>query len=133
MIFTCTLQVAPHGKGRPRFTKQGHAYTPAKTVAKEAEIKYWLIQEGAPKFEGALSMNVRIYLKRPKSGPKNRIFPCVRPDLDNYLKSVLDAGNGVLFNDDAQVVRCMISKEYGDPERIELTVMNAGGDLYASP
>ena len=33
-----TIPIDPVGKGRPRFTRNGHAYTPAKTVAAELII-----------------------------------------------------------------------------------------------
>lgn len=125
MIFTCTLQVSPYGKGRPRFTKQGHAYTPAKTVAKEAEIKYWLIHEGAPKFEGPVCVKIDAFFQKPKSAPKSRVFHMTKPDLSNVAKTVEDAGNGILWDDDKQIVSMTLTKQYGDPERIELAVETA--------
>jgi Holliday junction resolvase RusA-like endonuclease len=58
----------------------------------------------------------------PKSWSKKRrdaaiigeVFPG-RPDIDNIVKAVLDACNGVTFEDDAQVFRIMATKRYGDP------------------
>jgi Holliday junction resolvase RusA-like endonuclease len=123
VIYKTTIMVAPFGKGRPRFSKGGFAYTPAKTVAKEAELRHWLVHDDAPKFEGPLKVCIHCYFKRPKSAPKKRVYPCVKPDIDNLAKTVLDAGNKILFDDDVQVVHCTVSKQYGEPERIELTVM----------
>jgi len=124
MSFKTVLLVKPVGKGRPRFGK-GRTYTDEKTVSAEAEIRFLLRADKAPKLDGPVYMSVAIYLKRPKSIPKSRVFPCVRPDLDNYLKLILDAGNGLLFDDDAQVVSATVSKFYGAPERIELIVESA--------
>lgn len=41
---------------------------------------------------------------RPKR-PKNKEYPIARPDLDNLLKPLLDACNGILWKDDSQVVQ----------------------------
>lgn len=126
MSFTATIFVSPVGKGRPRFTKQGRAYTPSKTVAAENAIKMWLVQMNPPRLEGPLALHATFFLKRPKSVPKKRLYPNVRPDLDNYLKLILDAANGLLFEDDAQVVSATLLKAYGDPERIELALTRMG-------
>jgi Holliday junction resolvase RusA-like endonuclease len=39
-------------------------------------------------------------------------WPTCRPDIDNCLKLVLDALNGVFFKDDAQIVQLDCSKQY---------------------
>jgi Holliday junction resolvase RusA-like endonuclease len=44
-----------------------------------------------------------------------------RRDIDNVLKSVLDGLNGVLFADDSQVVRAIVSRS--EPERATRTVV----------
>ena len=38
-----------------------------------------------------------------------------RPDIDNVVKIALDALNGVMFEDDAQVYQVTAHKKYGDP------------------
>jgi len=59
---------------------------------------------------------------RPKSAPKSRLHHVVKPDASNALKLLEDAGNGILWKDDSQIVFATVTKEYGDPERIEITV-----------
>lgn len=54
--------------------------------------------------------------------PKGRTLPSVKPDLDNYVKSVTDAGNGVLWKDDGQICWILAEKIYGQPPGIELIV-----------
>lgn len=39
-----------------------------------------------------------------------------RPDVDNIAKFYMDALNGVLFEDDAQVVKLVASKRYGNQD-----------------
>lgn len=50
------------------------------------------------------------------------------PDLDKLCRATLDALTGVIFKDDAQIVRLATGKEYGEPARAEITVRVLGGD-----
>ena len=47
-----------------------------------------------------------------------------KPDIDNLMKAVLDASQGILFNKDSQIA-CLesVSKVYGDVPRIEFTLV----------
>lgn len=47
---------------------------------------------------------------KPPKEPRPRSWAGVRPDLDNLVKAVLDALNGVLWLDDAQVVLLSAAK-----------------------
>lgn len=46
----------------------------------------------------------------------------VKPDLDNLVKAILDALNGVAWHDDAQVVELHISKQYVRSPHIFLSI-----------
>lgn len=127
-----TIYVEPHAKGRPKVsTFGGHAqiYTPKKTRIAEADIKASIRSEMA-KVErfGAgepLVLWVTFYVQRPKSAPKRVKYPVTRPDLDNYLKTLLDALDKFAFLDDAQVVNIHAKKafaEAGTPPRIEFVL-----------
>jgi Holliday junction resolvase RusA-like endonuclease len=91
----------PKTKGRPRFSKSGHAYTPKET--REAEIEVLLHWElaGAPRFTGWIGIECSFYLgsKRIK-------------DTDNLLKLVLDALNKKAFDDDSQIVELFGRKSF---------------------
>jgi Holliday junction resolvase RusA-like endonuclease len=106
-----------HGKARPRFARMGRgvrAYTNRATA--EAEDRMRIAYEGAclRKFgrvmtaPGHVPVTVSVSTRRalPKSRPKRiiREIDAFKPDIDNVLKSVLDALNGVAWVDDAQVV-----------------------------
>lgn len=113
----------PVGKGRPRFSRSGHCWTPDRTVAYERDIRlaYWETCGrkcfGADK---ALSVEIVLYYVRPKRMTKrNRIMaqrgvlrPIVKPDVDNVTKSILDALNGIAFSDDRQIVQVTCEKWY---------------------
>jgi Holliday junction resolvase RusA-like endonuclease len=112
----------PQGKGRPRATTiNGHArmYTPAKTRGYEAEVWEAYRRAGGGMMEGLLSMTIKAYREIPQSWSKVEkekrctSFCHTRPDLDNIVKVVCDALNGVAFKDDSQVVKVVAEKRWG--------------------
>lgn len=124
----------PCGKGRPRFTKDGRAYTPQKTRTYEAEVVA-AFRRDCPNFipwEKGIPLRVRIkaVYAMPQSATataKARMLcgqtrPTRRPDLDNIEKCLMDAGNAVIWHDDAQIVDLKCTKEYGTEPRVEVRV-----------
>ena len=102
-------------KGRPRFTRGGHAYTTKATRDYEVAIREAF--ENAPgrppePFSGPIAVCIMTYRQLPKSTPKSVISEpdTHKPDIDNVAKIVLDALNGVAWEDDAQVVSLTVSK-----------------------
>lgn len=63
--------------------------------------------------KGAIKMTVDVYKPKPK-----KITSRLWGDLDNHLKAVLDALNGIAFDDDSQVVQISGSKNFGEPKII---------------
>ena len=58
-----------------------------------------------------------------KRKPRVETWRDKRPDADNVAKAVMDAGQGILWTDDSQVVRLTIDKLHaaqGDGARVEL-------------
>lgn len=100
------------GKPRPRVNRNGMVWTPSKFKEYERKIAKAYVESGGDKLEGPVSVKVRTFRALPKSRPKKLdseedIF---KPDADNILKMVLDALNGVAFEDDRQVIRIICSK-----------------------
>ena len=64
--------------------------------------------------EGPLSLDLVAWLPEPVMPRKwrGKRLPAKRPDLDQYIKLVLDALQGVLYKDDSQVVDIYASKRY---------------------
>ena len=125
----------PVGKGRPRASTRGgfvRMYTDAKTLGYEAAIadEAARAMSGAEPFETPMQMQVSCYYPIPKSWPKKikqeaideEVFPKVKPDLDNVVKAILDALNGVVYRDDAQVVNLVATKRYATEPRVEVYV-----------
>lgn len=81
---------------------------------------------------GAVAVLITFYVKAPKylseSKKKQddlkheRIFVDKRPDLDNYLKAVMDASNGILYKDDGQIAVIACQKLYSMKPRIEIEI-----------
>lgn len=120
-------------KQRPRITRGRQAYTPKKTRDYEERVRraFRSSYRGAePVYHGGIAVRVCIEVVQgiPKSwsnskhlrAEKGEIVPTSRNgDLDNIAKSILDALNGVAYDDDCQVTRLAISKRYGtDPYAI---------------
>lgn len=100
-------------KRRPRVSGRGGAprvYTPPETAAEEREIAR--LYKGG-KATGPVRVTIRASLPLPKSRPKRvESEPCtVKPDIDNVAKAVLDALNGIAYEDDSQVVDLRVTKE----------------------
>lgn len=109
----------PKGKGRPRFTKNGHVYTPESTRIYEEEIKIRYKEKYKNEMlNGNIAVEVFIN-KKPASylGIKkyNKLlgkYCNIKPDTDNVVKAVLDALNGIAYADDKNVVELYAVKKY---------------------
>lgn len=105
----------PTAKGRPRFVRAtGRTYTPAETRSAEAALRHLLIAQGAAAYPAGCPLVVVLTfrVRRPKSAPRRIVHPATRPDLDQYVKLVLDAGNGIIWPDDAQIVSLRAGKMF---------------------
>ncbi len=129
-LVTIRLTGEPEGKGRPRFDRRsGRAYTPASTRSYEAALRLAAQAEmaGRPLMTGALEVLIVAAFPIPKSFSKAKrsdalvgaLRPTRKPDADNLLKGI-DALNGVVWEDDAQVTDATVKKIYA--ERPELTI-----------
>lgn len=114
-----TIPTIAVAKARPRFTKKGHAYTPAKTKSFEAELRWhWQASKNAMIPKAPTAVAIGCYLPRPKSLKKTVFLPITKPDLDNFAKAILDALNGFAWADDNQVTDLHIFKRFatGSPK-----------------
>lgn len=122
----------PVAKERPRFTRSGHAYTPAKTRTYEEIIRMYATKamRGKKMLTGAVEMNINAFFPIPKSFSKEKREQAIsgelkhtkRPDWDNAGKIVSDGCNRIVYNDDAQVCVSRVYKWYSEFPRIEVTI-----------
>jgi Holliday junction resolvase RusA-like endonuclease len=111
------IPIAPVAKGRPRMTRAGHTYTPQKTREAEACIREWValkLPHNHQQYTGPLEVTMVFYLKKPKTNKMSS--PIGRPDLDNFIKTLMDACNDLVWKDDSQIVCIHAEKDWTDKE-----------------
>ena len=121
-----TIPITPVAWQRPKTSIINgwvHHYSPAKTKNYEKAIAdYYKQATRGFRFDKdePICVNLVFGMPIPQSTPKSRreamregvIRHTKRPDVDNLAKSVLDALNGVAWEDDSQIVRLSVSKQY---------------------
>ena len=131
-----TVYGEPFGKERPRMAiASGTVYTPRKTITHENWIRWSYVAEyqggeGYLPDDSELLLEITAYYKIPGSQPKHiqakmlegLIKPTKRPDIDNIIKIVADALNGLAYKDDKQIVSCSCQKLYGARPRLEVRI-----------
>lgn len=131
---TFTVPMTPVAKARARSTRGGgKPYTPDKTRKAEAGIATYATRAmaGRRPLTGPVELCLAFYFTPPASWSASKREKALRfmgwkiskPDIDNLQKSVMDAGNGIIWKDDNQVaVIGRITKQYDTTARIEVTV-----------
>ena len=113
----------PVPKGRPRFTRRGITFTPRETLNYENLVRvcYQSACPGRPPVSAGvpLALHLDAYFPLPAGAPKllrrhlengGALSMNSRPDLDNLVKTVLDALNRIAWADDGQVAEITARK-----------------------
>jgi Holliday junction resolvase RusA-like endonuclease len=129
---TVIINGEPVAKGRPRMTRRGFVYTPAATrkFGAHGRLSAQLAMDGRPPIEAPVRIELLIELPMPASWSKRKtadaitghIRPTSRPDVDNYLKAILDAINTIVVADDAQVVEVYAKKKFSVAPKMIATI-----------
>lgn len=126
---TFTVPGEPVGKARPRVVRnfgRVQTFTPHKTADYEQHVRQAYIAAGGKHFgKQPIVMAFTFYFRVPKSDTKKtrqeklegKILPMKPPDLDNTIKSIADALNGIAYDDDSQIVVIHASKAYDENPR----------------
>lgn len=129
-----TFEIEPVEQARPRATRMGKGirlYDPKKvSVYKKQLAMMCQIQYKKEPLTGPLIVGLKFYRHIQSSVSKKerklRLSgihrPIVKPDTDNYIKSTLDGLNGLLWEDDNQIIKIVAEKYYSDRPRIEIKV-----------
>lgn len=128
-----TILGEPMGKERPRFRRVGkyvQTYTPAKTKNYETKVRdsYYQDNMNSRHLTGAIEAEIHGIFPIPVSVSKKlrvKMESGEEPytkkvDADNLAKIVLDALNGVAYEDDKQVTKLTVTKVYGIDPRVEV-------------
>lgn len=110
---------------RPRVSKFGSYYPPRyrnwkkEFTAEVARIAPFIVGDIDLPLRGTLSISIDIYCTKPKTSKLE--FP--KPDLDNYVKGVLDSCNNLLWMDDSQITQLQARKSWGSPARVVIQIL----------
>lgn len=137
--FVVNLPGPPRGKGRPRTrvvkTGGGKSFASIYTDAETRNYEGMLRQAAAdavgnaPLLAGPLIVAVHALFPVPASWSRRKradalcgaMMPTGKPDCDNLGKEI-DALNGIVWNDDSQVVEMTITKAYAEKPGLEIRV-----------
>lgn len=126
-----TIYMTPVPKGRPRFAARNGKvipYTPKATTHAEDIIRDQILQQVLDLSpdkalfgkDVPLRLEASFFLIKPKSAKRKK--PTTKPDADNLLKTLQDALEKFIYENDSQIVTMVIKKRYGYPPRIELDI-----------
>lgn len=130
----------PKGKKRPRFSsKTMHTYTPKDTVDYENYIKLsYKVETGGGMLNGPISADITGVFPIPKSTSDKKKEAMLNNDLkytkkidcDNLAKTVLDALNGIAYQDDAQIFELKVKKMYGNEPKVIVKLKEVPDVIY---
>lgn len=126
-----TLDLEPKAAKRPRrgaFT----FYVPDASKNKRIVKKIIMENNLNPKelIKSEIYIKTNFYIAIPKGFSKTEtelaelkfIRPITKPDIDNYTKTYYDCFNGVLWEDDGQIVSSIANKFYSKNPRVEVFI-----------
>jgi len=113
--------IMPVAWTRPQFdSKSKRVYNTKKLTDYENQIALFAkaAMRGRPPFTGEIILTAKFY--RPKPKPRKGAKPQVSfiGDADRYLNAVMDALQGICYDDDRQVVIAIPIKIFGEPKVI---------------
>lgn len=132
------FNIEPVSQLRPKFSARPfpHEYDPPKVKKYKVELHRLAVkamsEQKMKPLEGSIAVTITFYRAIQKSVSKaeherrvnGQTLPNVKPDVDNYVKSLLDALNGAVWSDDAMITDLSAKKRYSEKPHIELEVMN---------
>lgn len=138
-----SLVIVVYGSAKPAGSKRGFRIPGTNGVRitdANPKAKSWKSQvaqvagetmAGRELLQGPIEVSFQFFRPRPKGhAGKNGLsaegrrmpWPAVKPDVLKLARGVEDALTGVVWRDDAQIVRELLAKEYGEPERVVISV-----------
>ena len=125
--FTVYGHAKPKGSTRA-FVKNGRAITTtnnpnAKDWQQLVSMAAQNYRPGGGPYQDAVALKCAFYLERPKSvSYKKRPHHTVKPDLDKLIRNIGDALKGVIYTEDARIVKIEASKHYDHVPRVDIEV-----------
>lgn len=118
-MITVFVAGIPQSQGSTRaFVVNGKAVTTSanpKNKSWRESVAAGLREASSSLLEIPITVELEFVMPRTKSQPKTREIPHTKkPDLDKLIRSVLDAGTGVVWTDDSCVTSIRASKRYAE-------------------
>lgn len=139
------FNIEPQSQLRPRaaYTRSHHivVYDPKTTHEYKQRLRQLAQKQYTqPALTTALKVDVSFFRPVQRSiSTKERARrisgehrPVVKSDIDNYIKALFDALNGVVWQDDKQIVDLVAHKFYSDKPRIEIEVAPVDEEVTVS-
>ena len=133
------IPLRPTPKGRPRTAVRGGRaviYTPETTAKFEKAVAQYARLQVQNMLTGPLTAILEFHFIPPKSWSKKKksaaFDHAIKPDLDNLEKSVLDALEGICFENDSQICRKSSSKRYGSTDQIIVTILSQTANEFVT-
>ena len=117
------INTRPQPKERSRTAKNGHHYTPQRTVNSELTVaaEFRAQHPFHEILTGPVGMSIDIQYKRPKTVKKG-YWHTSPGDASNIVKAIEDALNKVAWVDDRQVADVYAKKHWGDCDSIVVSI-----------
>lgn len=114
MKYAVDILMHPVPKARPRVGQKAHTPQETKAAERALAMLYKAKARTHPDYVGRIRLTVDVHTEKG------------RGDLDNYLKLVCDALNGIAWKDDRQVVEIHARRFNDTPEGYHIEVEYVG-------
>src|SRR5690606_37871987 len=113
---------------RPRFRNAGkfvQTYMPSNYIKHKEYLRKQMTALG---IEGPIKVSIEFYFPMLKSSGKNNqaanvlTYNVTKPDIDNILKTVMEAANTHIWKDDTQIVEVHSFKKYEETARVIMKI-----------
>ena len=134
IVYKGKVQAQQRPRNRVVRTKDGRVFAQTYEAQESRDFKSYfhltaqsqMAEKGLKTITGPCRLSVLVYMPIPSSFSQKKrkqaltgeILPAKKPDVDNILKAVMDALNGVAYADDRLVVRAFVRKAYDETEAV---------------
>lgn len=114
---------------------QTRSFTPSATKNYEELVASWARISRVELIEGPVEIGIAIlrtippsWSKRKRDAARAERYATGKPDIDNVVKSILDALSGIAYRDDTKVAKLAVVRLWGLKDSVDITVGPAQRD-----
>jgi len=120
------IETKPLPAPRPRFSKYG-TYNKKEYTQYKQKIAWMYKSKGGSLYDGIVNIKIDFFFMVPKSWSKKK-KECMdeylpKADVDNLAKAVLDALNGIAYEDDRQIQSLFVRKQYSKSNAVVIEIL----------